>query len=187
MYFVRKDITVGDRITIASLALAKEEEITISQLARDYETSRKFIREHIQRAEAALGHEFGGERIKHPVVTITERRVVRAVRSLALDGHSSVRGIVEHLVRVWNKPISEGQVVRILKDTAVKAARFNAAQTLRAIHMGAHDEIFSQQQAVLAGVDVASTYLYLLESLGGRTGTHWGVALLDKRAQQGLE
>lgn len=35
MYFVRKDITVADRITIASLALSKEEEITISQLARD--------------------------------------------------------------------------------------------------------------------------------------------------------
>lgn len=187
MYFVRKDITVADRITIASLALSKEEETTISQLARDYATSRKFIREHIGRAEAALVKEFCGVRIKNPVVEITDRRIIRAVRSAALDGHSSVRGIVEQLAAVWQVEISEGKVIWILQDTAGKAARFNQAQKLDRIGMGAHDEIFSQRQAVLAGVEVESTYLYLLERVGGRSSTHWGVVLLDKQAEQGLQ
>lgn len=38
----------------------------------------------------------------------------------------------------------------------------NLAQDLSRIHFGLHDEIFQGSMPVLAGVDAASTYCYLL-------------------------
>lgn len=185
--FVRKDITVADRITIARLALTNEKETTSSQLARAYKTSRKFISEQITRAEATLAEEFSVKRDKNPAVDLSKERIVRAVGSSALDCHSSVRGIVEQLEAVGGIQIRDGNVAEILKESARKAEPFNKEQDLSSVCLGAHDEIFSQQQAVLDGVQVHSSYLYLLESPGGRDSTNWGLMRLDKQSEQKLE
>jgi hypothetical protein len=185
--FVRKDITTEDRMAIASSLLSNAGEVSISQLAQEYETSRKFITEQVQRAQAALGEAFAVKVEKNPVVEINEQRIVHAVRSLALDCHGSVRGIIEHLDSVWHIKLHEEEVVAILKAASGKAKVFNQTQDLSPIRIGAHDEIFSQRRAVLAGVDVSSTYVYVLESPGGRDSTSWGVVLLDKQEQQRLD
>ena len=51
--------------------------------------------------------------------------------------------------------------------------------------MGLHDEIFQGATPVLAGVDAASTYCYLLAAEQHRDADTWGVHLLDA-AEQGL-
>jgi len=48
-----------------------------------------------------------------------------------------------------------------------------------------HDELFQGATPVLAGVDAASSYCYLLAAEGRRDADTWGVRLLDA-AQQGL-
>ncbi len=46
---------------------------------------------------------------------------------------------------------------------AVKIAKkVNAAEELRKVRVGAHDEIFQGRQAVLVGADAESMYCYLL-------------------------
>ena len=52
--------------------------------------------------------------------------------------------------------------------------------------MGLHDEIFQGATPVLAGVDAASTYCYLLAAEERRDADTWGMHLLDA-AQQGLD
>ncbi len=49
--------------------------------------------------------------------------------------------------------------------------------------MGLHDEIFQGATPVLAGVDAASTYCYLLAAEERRDADTWGVHLLDAAAQ----
>ena len=43
-----------------------------------------------------------------------------------------------------------------------RARHLNGQQRLSAVRIGAHDESFQTGQPVLVGVDVASTYCYLL-------------------------
>jgi len=49
--------------------------------------------------------------------------------------------------------------------------------------VGLHDEIFQGATPVLAGVDAASTYCYLLAAEHRRDADTWGVHLLDAAAQ----
>jgi len=58
-------------------------------------------------------------------------------------------------------------------------------QDLSGIRVGLHDEIFQGATPVLAGVDAASTYCYLLAAEHRRDADTWGIHLLDA-AEQGL-
>ena len=51
-----------------------------------------------------------------------------------------------------------------LSEAVDKARQFNATEDLSAIRVGAHDEIYQARQPVLVGMDVVSTYCYLLEA-----------------------
>ena len=59
-------------------------------------------------------------------------------------------------------------------------------QDLSGIRVGLHDEIFQGAKPVLAGVDAASTYCYLLAVAEHRDADTWGVHLLDA-TKQGLK
>jgi hypothetical protein len=59
----------------------------------------------------------------------------------------------------------------------------NADVNLSGIQVGLHDELFQGSQPVLAGIDVASTYCYLLTPEAHRDGDTWAIHLLDLQAQ----
>ena len=63
------------------------------------------------------------------------------------------------------------------------AGVINGVVDLSPIEVGLHDEIFQGGQPVLAGVDAASTYCYLLEAVEHRDADTWGVHLLEASAQ----
>jgi hypothetical protein len=65
------------------------------------------------------------------------------------------------------------------------ARRINDGQDLSAIGVGAHDEIFQAGRPVLVGMDVESTYCYLMADEDHRDETTWGVHLLEL-SDQGL-
>lgn len=51
------------------------------------------------------------------------------------------------------------------------------------MRVGLHDEIFQGSNPVLAGVDAASTYCYVLAGEAHRDGDTWDVHLLEAKAQ----
>ncbi|MGK7911305.1 MAG: hypothetical protein AB4050_07465 [Synechococcus sp.] len=51
------------------------------------------------------------------------------------------------------------------------------------IDVGLHDEIYQGSQPVLAGVDAASTYCYLLQGVEKRDKDTWGWYLLESMEQ----
>jgi hypothetical protein len=62
------------------------------------------------------------------------------------------------------------------------ARRRNDAYDLQRVRLGAHDEIFQAGAPVLVGVDVASTYCYLLSQEEHRDADTWGVRLMELEA-----
>jgi hypothetical protein len=106
--------------------------------------------------------------------------------ALTLICRSSYRGVVEFLRDLLGVPISIGTVHRVLQLATRQAGAVNHEQDLSGIRVGLHDEIFQGAKPVLAGVDAASTYCYLLAVAEHRDADTWGVHLPDA-ARQGLK
>ena len=93
--------------------------------------------------------------------------------------------MVEFLRDLLGMVVSVGRVHDVLQAATRQASAINQGQDLSGIRVGLHDEIFQGATPVLAGVDAASTFCYLLAAADRRDADTWGVHLLDA-ARQGL-
>jgi len=97
-----------------------------------------------------------------------------------LIGHSSFRAVTEILETVFDyRGMSIGTIHNIVSSAVQKAKLMNQTDPLSAISVGAHDEIYQAGKPVLVGMDVESTYCYLLAAEDHCDETTWGVHLLD--------
>ena len=119
-------------------------------------------------------------------LTVTKTWLRQVVVALTLICRSSYRGVVEFLRDLLGMPISFGTVHHMLQLATRQAGVVNHDQDLSGIRVGLHDEIFQGAKPVLAGVDAASTYCYLLAVAEHRDADTWGVHLLDA-SRQGLK
>jgi hypothetical protein len=111
---------------------------------------------------------------------VTPEWLEQLVLSLTLICHSSYRGVRELLETMfdWHR-ISLGSIHNLLMQAVEKARQVHRTEDLSAIRMGAHDEIYQAHQPVLVGMDVVSTYCYLLQAVDHGDETTWGVHLLE--------
>ncbi len=116
---------------------------------------------------------------------VTKTWLFQLILALILICHSSYRGVVELLRDLFDFPISVGTIHNQLQSAADKATAINLGQDLSPIRVDLHDEIFQGDRPVLAGVDAASTYCYLLTGAQHRDEDTWGCHLLDA-IEQGL-
>jgi hypothetical protein len=186
-------LSESDRKDLAIQGLARS--ATISDLSVQHSVSRKFVYQQAHKAGAALDEVFlsgapGDDVLFHLTVSKTWLRQV--IVALTLICRSSYRGVVEFLrdllgdrAREGGVPISIGTVHHVLQLATRQAGIVNHDQDLSGILVGLHDEIFQGTLPVLAGVDAASTYCYLLAVAEHRDADTWGVHLLDA-ARQGL-
>ncbi len=84
-----------------------------------------------------------------------------------------------------DQPIALGTVHNIIQAAVGEARRINAQQDLSRVWAGSHDELFQGRQPVLVGIDLDSTYCYLLTPEAHRDAETWAVHLLEL-ADQGL-
>ena len=176
-----------DRQDLAVRALARA--ATVSDLAAQHRTSRKFVYQQMHKAGAALDDAFLSAAPDEEVLftlTVTKTWLRQVIVGLALICHSSYRGVVEFLRDLLGVPISIGTVHHVLQSATRQAGIVNRDQDLSGILVGLHDEIFQGTLPVLAGVDAASTYCYLLAVAEHRDADTWGVHLLDA-TRQGLK
>ena len=174
----------SDRKDLAVQALAGSG--TVSDLAARHGVSRKFVYQQTHKAAAALDDAFSpavpdGEVLFEVVVTKAWLRQV--IVGLTLICRSSYRGVVEFLRDLLGVPVSLGCVHDVLRAATRQASAINRDQDLSGIRVGLHDESFQGATPVLAGVDAASTYCYLLAAEHHRDAETWGVHLLDAAAQ----
>jgi hypothetical protein len=114
---------------------------------------------------------------------VTTRWLRRLILGLLLLCHSSYRGVYELLRDVFHYSCSLGSIHAVAQAAMDRARLRNGQQNLAAVGIGAHDEIFQTDQPVLVGVDVASTFCYLLSLEEHRDAVTWGVRLLELQAR----
>ncbi len=173
----------ADRKDLAVAVLSRSRPVT--RLADVHDVSRTFLYRQTAKARAALEGAFDPPPEAPKVLfnlPVTHDWLHQFAVAQILIGPTSYRGVGEILEAVFGRnDLSVGTVGNLVAATAEKARAINAAQSLEAIRVGAHDEIFQGRKPVLVGadVDVKSTYCYLLAAEDHRDETTWGVHLLD--------
>src|SRR5919202_597583 len=170
----------SDRKDLAVRALAGSE--TVSGLAARHGGSRQFVHRQVHQARTALEDAFSSATMDGAVLfelAVTGAWLRQVIVGLALICRSSYRGVVEFLRDLLGVPVSLGRVHDVLQAATRQASAINHDQDLSGIRVGLHDEIFQGATPVLAGVDAASTYCYLLAAERHRDADTWGVHLLD--------
>lgn len=108
------------------------------------------------------------------------------VLSLSLDCHASIDGIRRTFSSVLGVDISVGKISSILTEASKRAESFDDSISLDSIRQGANDEIFQGNTPILTGIDVESTYVYLLAEAGDRSADTWQLFMEDRK-EHGLE
>ena len=163
----------------------------LTHLAERHHVSRKFIYQQMEKATAAIDQAFQPAEPQENQVLfrlpVTQDWLEQLVLSLTLICHSSYRGVMELLETMFDyRQISLGSIHNLLMRGVEKVQQFHRSEDLSGIRVGAHDEIYQARQPVLVGMDVASTYCYLLEAVDHCDETTWGVHLLE-REDRGLQ
>jgi hypothetical protein len=156
---------------------------SITALAEDHQVSRKFVYQQARHAEHALTAAFAPAPPTDEAVLfhlpVTERWLRRLILALLLVCHSSYRGVFELLRDVLHCPRSLGYLHGVAHAAMARARAYNEQAHLGRVRIGAHDEIYQAGQPVLVGVEVASTYCYLLSPEEHADGETWGLRLLE--------
>lgn len=159
----------------------------ITELARAHDVSRKFVYQQADKAEHALAEAFTPDPPDDDDVLfylpVTQAWLKRLILALLLICHSSYRGVFEVLRDLFHCPRSLGFLHAVARAAMTRARAHNARQDLSGVAIGAHDELFQASDPVLVGVDVASTYCYLLSLEERRDADTWGVRLLELQAR----
>ena len=171
------------RLAVSALA----ESAPVTRLAREFGTSRKFVGVVRDKARQAVEVAFAPPRELPSEVElfprVSESWVRRFALAVVLVAHGSYRHVVELLRDLFGVSVCVATIHNWMVQAAQRADALNRAQDLSGVRVGLHDEIFQGGRPVLAGVDAASTYYYLLQGVDQRDADTWGVHLLDVAAQ----
>lgn len=164
---------------------------SVSFAAQEHDVSRKFVYHQVNTARDALQDAFDPEPSARDdevlfSLPVSKPWIRQFVLALVLIGHCSYRGVTEILRDLFDYSICVGTVHNIVCQAVSSAETINSRQELSTVFVGAHDEIFHCGDPILVGVDVHSTYCYLLSAEAHRDGDTWGVCILDLR-QQGFD
>jgi hypothetical protein len=180
----RTSLTTSQKVECAALALAGQGcHGTVSAVSRQYEVSRPTVYEARAAATRVLTEHFSSEE-QAVRVTVDEAQLHRAVVALRAMAPNAIRPIEELLPILYpGMRLSYGSIQSMLVGAEAKAREFNAHADMSGVKAGALDEMFSQGDPVLAGVDLDSGYLFALELRATRSGADWAQVLSQSKAQ----
>lgn len=179
-----QELNAEQRQQLAVQALACTESVT--ELAGRHQVSRRFVSQQAAKGAQALAQAFASQAKDEEVLfylPVTKAWLRQVVLGLVLLCHSSFRGVMAFFRDLLDCPLSLGSVHAIVRQAVSVAQPVNAAQDLCRVRAGSHDELFQAGQPVLTGIDLDSTYCYLLAPVAHRDAETWGIHLLDLAAQ----
>jgi hypothetical protein len=175
-----KALPPSQRLQIGLQALAGTQ--TITDLADEFDVSRKFVSRQAATAQAALADAFESPAPDDDVLfhlPVTKAWLRQATLGLTLICHSSYRGVVEFWRDLFGVRMAVGTVHNIHQDAVPRARALNLQQDLANVRIAGLDEIFQNRRPVLVGADIASTFCFLLSSDDHRDAETWGIRLLE--------
>ncbi len=177
-----KKLTNRERFLLGCEALGGK---SVSEISEERQISREWIYEQKRRIEKEAQSLDTRESVISKI-EVTETWLRRFVISLALECHGSAEGIQRTCSEAIGVDLSIGKISGIINDAAEKAREFDEQISLDNIRQGANDEIFQDSEPVLTGIDLESSYIYLLEPVDDRSGETWELAMEDCK-ERGLE
>ena len=183
----RTDLTTSQKIQCAAAAVAGQHAHgSKTALSETYEISRPTVYAVGTAAESVLRGHFESPLLQGAAVDVRVddaqlRRAVVALRVLAPNAIRPIEDLVPLLYP--GVKVSYGTIQQMLVEAEGRAARFNAQVSLGGVEAGALDEMFSQGEPVLAGVDLDGGYLFGLSLSPTRDGEAWAGLLREGQAQ----
>ena len=183
----RTDLTTSQKIQCAAAAVAGQHAHgSKTALSEAYEISRPTVYAVGAAAQSVLRSHFESPLLQGAAVDVRVddaqlRRAVVALRVLAPNAIRPIEDLVPLLYP--GVKVSYGTIQQMLVEAEGRAARFNAQVSLGGVEAGALDEMFSQGEPVLAGVDLDSGYLFGLSLSATRDGEAWAGLLREGQAQ----
>jgi len=162
----------------------------VSQLARQYGVSRKFLYELCAQArhalQSALAPKQAGRKPQPAQLVIDRSFLHRAMIVLATALPGTVRGIQLVLELLFERHCANGLISETLQAYGEAARQYNAQLTIPLPVLGEVDEIFQGQRPCLTVVDGRSFLVLHLSAEHRRDATTWGLTLLDL-AERGVQ
>ncbi|MBU1235035.1 MAG: hypothetical protein KKD01_19675 [Proteobacteria bacterium] len=186
----RTDLSTSHKAHLAASAYAGQGTYgTKSALARKYEVSRPTVYAAGETGQAVMEQHFarveeGDEVVWVKVDRMQLKRAVVALRVVAPDSIRAIEALVPIVYPGLKR--SYGWIQGICVEAEAKAAEFNKQVNLSAVQAGALDEMFSQGDPVLAGVDLDSSHLFSLALREHRGKDDWA-EVLRLAKDQGME
>lgn len=185
----RTPLTTSRKVECAAMVLAGQEvHGTISEIGREFGLSRPTVYDVRDTADEVLREHFENEESAYRTVRVEvdEAQLERAVVALRVAAPNALRPIEDLLPILYpGVRVSYGKIQSVLVQAEAQAAVFNAKADLSPITAGALDEMFSQGDPVMGGVDLASGYLFSLQLRDTRSGKDWA-EVLEQANVQGL-
>ena len=135
----------------------------------------------VKSAIAKYINKLGENKCQPQKLELDQRIRDRIIVSLAVVGRAPIQGIQEHIGSIYGVKVSTGTISNVINKAAKAAEAFDKTIDLSGIKVGANDEIFQGDMPVLTGIDLRSTYVYLLEAASNRTADTWEIYLLDRK------
>ncbi len=170
----RTDLTIPQKIQCSIQALLAQLQGGMSDLSREFNVSRPTLYSAAATAETVLETHFSQGAIQANTLVVDEAQLRRAVVALRVVAPNSIRAIEVLIPLLYpGQSVSFGQLQSWLTEAQDKAEQLNDRVDLSSIRAGALDEMFSQGEPVLAGVDLDNGYLFSLEVHESRSGEDW--------------
>ena len=183
----RTDLTTSQKIQCAAAAVSGQHAHgSKTALSEAYEISRPTVYAVGAAAESVLRSHFETPLLQGAAVDVRvdDAQLRRAVVALRVLAPNAIRPIEDLAPLLYpGVKVSYGTIQQMLVEAEGRAARFNAQVSLGGVEAGALDEMFSQGEPVLAGVDLDSGYLFGLSLSPTRDGKAWAELLREGQAQ----
>jgi mutator family transposase len=184
----RTPLTTSQKIECVAKALAGQEACGgIAGLSRSSGVSRPTVYAAKGAALEVLREHFEEPESDPTVwVKVDPAQVRRTVVALRVMAPNALRPIEDMIPIIYpGVRLSYGKVQSIAAEAEAQAAAFNAKADLSGVRAGALDELFSQGEPVLAGVDLDHGYVFGLALRETRRGEDWA-EVLKQGQDQGL-
>jgi hypothetical protein len=182
-------LSPSDKLDLLLKTAACQAYGAITSLANEFAISRKAVytvRDVILKAFNELSSDKDEpEYINY--VGVDKSQLRRTIVALSITSPNSIRAIQEQIPIIYpGCSVSFGYIQGVIVEAQEQAALFNKTVPLANIEDIAVDEMFSQGDPVLAGIDLDSGYLFSLSHETSRDGVTWARVLKEAK-QQGME
>ena len=182
----RTPLVPSDKLHLLAKTLSCQVHGEITSLANDFSISRKAVCTARDAIQAALNSLVYDKSALDCIVTVDvdKSQLRRSIVALSITSANSIRAIQEQIPIIYpGCSVSFGYIQGVIIEAQKQAALFNKTIPSDKIQSIAIDEMFSQGEPVLAGIDLDSGFLFSLSHETSRDGETWARVLGEAKDQ----